>query len=305
MFGGASNLAGDVDKAFIFIFSVSFILIIAITGFMIWTVVKFNRKKGIPAQQFTHNNTVEVIWTVIPTIIVLIMFWYGWKGFKTMRTVPDDAMEITAIGRMWAWDFDYGDGKVAKELVLPINKPVKLHLHSEDVNHSFFIPAFRVKEDVVPGYANWLWFTPTEKGTFDIFCAEYCGLLHSGMLATTRVVDESEYNDWFASLESTKDKPSPEGEAIAKANSCFGCHSLDGSKLVGPSFKGLYGSKHIVIEDGKEVEIEVNDEYLKHSIVEPNAQIVKGFNKGLMQSYKGVISDEDIDKIVDYLRTVE
>ncbi len=304
MFGGASNLAADVDKAFIFIFGVSFILIIGITAFMIWTVVKFNRKKGIPAQQFTHNNTAEIIWTVIPTIIVLVMFWYGWKGFKTMRTVPDDAMEVTVISYMWSWDFDYGDGKISKELVLPINKPVKLNLVSQDVNHSFFIPAFRVKEDVVPGYDNWLWFEATEKGTFDIFCAEYCGLLHSGMLATARVVEDAEYTQWLASVESVKDKPSPEGEAIAKANSCLGCHSLDGSKLVGPSFKGLYGSKKIVIEDGKEVEIEVDDTYLKTSITDPNAQVVKGFNKGLMQSYSGVISDEDIDKIVDYLRTV-
>lgn len=167
------------------------------------------------------------------------------------------------------------------------------------------VPAFRVKEDVVPGYDNWMWFQPTEKGTYDILCAEYCGLLHSGMLGIARVVEEPEYEEWLANIESVKDKPSPEGEAIAKANGCFACHSLDGSKLVGPSFKGIYGAKKAVIENGKEIEIEVNDEYLKNSIIEPNAQIVKGFNQGLMQSYEGTISDEDIDKIVDYLRTIE
>lgn len=305
MFGGASNLAVEVDFAFIFIFGISIFFTLGITGFTIWTVFKFNRKKGIPAQQFTHNNTAEVIWTVIPFIIVMVMFWYGWQGFKTMRTVPDDAMEVKVVGRMWEWDFDYGDGKIAKELVLPVNKAVKLNLFSEDVNHSFFIPAFRVKEDVVPGYTNWMWFEATEKGTYEIYCAEYCGLLHSGMLGTVRIIEEDEYTDWLANLEATGNIPDPEGLAIAKANSCFSCHSMDGKKLVGPSFKGIYGSKKVVIEDGEEVEITVDDAYITRSIVDPNGQIVKGFNKGLMQSYEGTISEEDIQKIVEYLRTVQ
>ncbi len=305
IFGGASNLSAGVDKAFIFIFVISVIFIVGITAFMIWTVVKFSRKKGKAAQQFTHNNTLEVVWTVIPTIIVLVMFWYGWKGFKPMRSAPEDAMEIQVNGRYWEWDFDYGEGKISKELVLPINKPVKLNLVSEDVNHSFFIPAFRVKEDVVPGYNNWLWFVPTEKGKYEILCTEYCGLDHSGMIAYANVVEEAEFNTWLDTLVATGNIPDPEGLTVLKNNACISCHSMDGKKIVGPSFKGLYGSEKVVVEDGQEKTIIVDDAYLIQSIKDPNAQVVKGYNKGLMQSYDGVISDEDIQKIVDYLRTVK
>ncbi len=306
MFGGASNLSGNVDKAFIFIFAVSIFFIIALTAFMIWTVIKFNRKKGKEAQQFTHNNTLEVIWTVIPIIIVLVMFWYGWKGFKPMRTVPSDAMQIQVNGRYWEWDFDYGEGKVAKDtMVLPLNTAVKLNLVSEDVNHSFYIPAFRVKEDVVPGYDNWLWFEPTKKGVYEILCTEYCGLDHSGMIAYAKVVEPEEYKNWLANLEATGDIPDPEGLTVMKENACLSCHSLDSKKIVGPALNGIYGTERTIIEDGQEKKVTADDAYLIHNIKDPNAQITKGFNKGMMQSYEGVISDEDIQKIVDYLRTVK
>jgi cytochrome c oxidase subunit II len=137
---------------------------------MIWTVIRYNRKKNQPAKQFTGSVTLEVIWTGIPLILVLVIFVYGWKGYAPMRKVPADAMKVTVIGRMWEYAFDYGDGKRSKILVLPVNKPVRLDLVSEDVNHALFIPAFRVKEDIVPGYENYLWFIPEVKGDFDIFC---------------------------------------------------------------------------------------------------------------------------------------
>jgi cytochrome c oxidase subunit 2 len=304
MFGGASNLAEAVDKAFIFIFSVAAFFIIGISAFMIYTVIKFNRKKGKEAMQFTGSNTLEAIWTIIPLIIVLIMFYIGWKGFAPMRKVPADAMKITAIGRMWKWEFDYGNGKLYDTLIIPLNKPVKLELFSNDVNHSLFIPAFRVKEDVVPGYENYLWFTPLYLGEYDILCTEYCGLLHSSMITKAKVISETEFDNWLATLEARGNLPEPEGLAIMKANSCLGCHSMDGSKLVGPSFKNLFEQNKTVITNGKETTIAVDDEYLRTSITEPNKDLVKGFNKGLMQSYASVIKEEDIQKIVDYLNTL-
>lgn len=303
-FGGASNLAGGVDKAFIFIFAVAAFFIIGITAFMIYTVIKFNRKKGIEAKQFSGSMKLEVIWTVIPLIIVLIMFQIGWKGFAAMRKVPADAMKITAIGQMWKWNFDYGNGKIYDTLIIPVNKPVRLDLHSEDVNHSLFIPAFRVKEDVVPGYENYLWFTPLYLGEYDILCTEYCGLLHSAMITKTKVVTQEEFDYWLANLEATGNLPEHEGLTIMKANSCLGCHSMDGSKLVGPSLKSLFEPNKIVIVDGKETKVVINDEYLKRSITDPNVELVKGYNKGLMQSYSSILKDEDIEKIVDYLNTL-
>jgi cytochrome c oxidase subunit II len=303
LFGEASNLAAGVDKTFIFIFSVAIFFIVGITGFMIYSVIKFNRKKGKPARQFSKNITLEILWTVIPTVLVIIMFYLGWIGFRSMREVPKDALEIKAIGRQWEWEFDYGKGKISKYLVVPINKPVKLNLHSEDVNHSLFIPAFRIKEDVVPGYNNFLWFTATDYGVYEIYCAEYCGLLHSNMLDSVKVVSDSAYLAWYNNLEATGNKPEPEGLTILKANACLGCHSLDGSKLVGPSFKGLFNSKVTVMENGVQKTIIADEAYIKSSILAPNKDIVSGFSKGLMQSYREKLTDEQITKIIDYLKT--
>src|SRR5665648_73336 len=216
MFSGASNLSDAVDKAFLFIFIIAFVFIVGITVFMIYMVIHFSRKKGKAPRQFSGSTTLEIIWTVVPLILVLLMFWIGWKGFAPMRRVPADAMKITAIGRMWEWEFDYGDGMKSKELVLPVNKPVKLDLVSEDVNHSLFIPAFRVKEDVVPGYNNYLWFTPNYIGDYEILCTEYCGLLHSAMTSKTRIVDQEEFDKWLEELRTASNVPEPEGLVLLR-----------------------------------------------------------------------------------------
>ncbi len=303
LFNEGSNLAGAVDRAFIFIFAISFIFTIGITALMIYILVHFSRKKVKNPKQFTGNTQLEIIWTVIPVIIVLVMFYFGWVGFAPMRKVPADAMPVKVVGRMWSWEFDYGNGKISKELVVPYNRNVKLNLVSADVNHSLFIPAFRVKEDVIPGYNNYLWFRPILKGTFDIYCSEYCGLAHSAMLSKAIVVDSLDFNKWLADLKVTGNLPDHPGLTIIKANACLTCHSLDGSKIIGPSFKGLYGRKTIVVTDAGEKEIESTDDYIKRSILDPNAEIVKGYNRGLMQSYKEKINEADLDKIVDYFKT--
>jgi len=302
-FSGASNLAEGVDRAFIFIFTISFIFTIGISALMIYIVIHFSRKKGVIPKQFSGNTKLEIIWTVVPLIIVMMMFYYGTIGFTPMREVPENAMQVKVIGKMWEWSFDYGNGKISKDLVVPHNRDVKLNLFSEDVNHGLFIPAFRVKEDVIPGYDNYLWFRPTVKGEYDIYCTDYCGLAHSGMVAKVVVVDSLNYQKWFADLKATGTIPDSPGLTIMRANGCITCHSLDGSKIVGPTFKGLYGSKRTVITDQGEKQVDAFDDYIKKSIIEPNAEIVKGYNKGLMQSYKEVIKGEDLDKIVDYFRT--
>jgi cytochrome c oxidase subunit II len=305
LFNEGSNLAGAVDRAFIFIFGIAILFTVAIVALMIYILIHFSRKRNKNPQQFSGNTKLEIIWTIIPLIIVLAMFYYGWVGFAPMREVPADAMQIKVVGRMWKWEFDYGNGKISNELVVPYQRNVKLNLVSVDVNHSLFIPAFRVKEDVIPGYNNYLWFRPVLKGTFDIYCSEYCGLAHSGMLAKAVVLDSLDFKKWLADLKVTGNLPDHPGLAIIKANACITCHSLDGSKIIGPSFKGLYGRKSIVVTDAGEKEIETTDDYIKRSIVDPNAEIVKGYPKGLMQSYKEKISADDLNKIVDYFKTAE
>ena len=304
MFNGASNLAEGVDKAFLFIYIIAFIFIVGITAFMIWTVVHFSRKKGREAQQFEGSIKLEVLWTVVPLILVMIMFWIGWKGFAPMRKVPADAMVITAIGRMWEWEFIYSDSLRSKELVLPINKPVKLELVSEDVNHSLFIPAFRVKEDVVPGYDNYLWFTPNYIGDYEILCTEYCGLLHSAMVSKTKIVEQEEFDAWYEELKTASFIPEPEGLKLLRGTGCLACHSLDGSKLVGPSFAGFYGSQRTVNEGNTQKTVTADEAYITSSIYDPNLEIVEGYARNLMQSYRELLTEEQIAIITDYLKTI-
>ncbi len=304
MFNGASNLAEGVDKAFLFIFIIAFIFIVGITVFMIWTVIHFSRKKGKEAKQFTGSLRLEILWTVVPLILVLLMFWIGWKGFAPMRKVPSDAMVITAVGRMWEWEFIYSDSLKSKELVLPVNKPVKLNLVSEDVNHSLFIPAFRVKEDVVPGYDNYLWFTPNYIGDYEILCTEYCGLLHSAMLSKARIMEQDEYDAWYKDLVAASYVPESEGLKLLRGTGCLACHSLDGSKLVGPSFAGLYGSQVTVVSGGTEKTLTADEAYITRSIYEPNEEIAEGYARNLMQSYRGLLTEENIAVITEYLKTL-
>jgi cytochrome c oxidase subunit II len=304
MFSGASNMAQGVDKAFAFIFTIAFIFIVGITVFMIYSVIHFSRKKGRPAMQFSGSIKVEILWTAIPLVIVILMFYFGWVAFAPMRKAPADAMRITVIGRKWEWEFDYGTGMKSKELVIPVNKPVRLDLRSEDVNHGLFIPAFRVKEDVIPGYANFLWFIPNNIGSYEILCTEYCGLLHSAMLSRAVVLEQAEFDKWFSELKSKAVVKEPEGFSILRKTGCFACHTIDGTKLVGPSFKGLFGFERTVLSKNIEVKKIADENYITRSVYEPDADIVKGFPGKIMKSYKGALSEADLKTIINYFKTL-
>jgi cytochrome c oxidase subunit II len=299
---GASNFVEGVDLSLYIILGISLFFLVTITATMIYFVVRYRRKKNPNASQIHGNNTLEVVWTVIPTILVLIMFYFGWAGFSPMRKVPADAIPIKAIGQMWIWSFEYENGKKSNELVVPIDKAVRLDLDSRDVLHSLYIPAFRIKEDAVPGKGNWMWFRAQQLGDYDIFCAEYCGDRHSYMMSKVRVLPQSEYEAWLAK----SDIPAGEhpGLTLMKQNACVTCHSLDGSKIVGPSFKGIYGHEVEVVSGGQDRTVIVDDEYIKRSIQDPNADVVKGFNQGLMISYKQTLKDEDVAKIIDFIKSL-
>ena len=304
MSSGASNFVQGVDLTFIIILGISVFFLVSITATMIYFVIRYRRKRNPKASQIEGNNRLEIIWTVIPTILVLVMFYYGWIGYAPMRRVPADAIPVNAYGQMWSWSFEYPNGKRSAELIVPLNKAVKLNLISKDVIHSLYIPAFRIKEDVVPGKNNYMWFRPLEEGEFDIFCAEYCGDRHSYMLSKVKVVPETEYAAWLEK----SDIPENEhpGLTIMKQNACLTCHSQDGSKIIGPSFKGIYGEEVTVVNEAGETKtLKVDDDYIKRSIQNPNQEVVKGFNKGLMISYKDQLKDEDIQHIIDYIKTLK
>jgi len=298
MFSSASNFVKDVDSTFLFIFAISFIFLIGLTAIMIWFVVKYNRKRHPKAEQVKEDIRVEIAWIVIPIIIVLAMFYYGYIAFTPMRNVPKGAMEVKVTGRKWNWSFEYENGKISSELYLPVNKPVKANLYSPDVIHSFYVPAFRIKEDVVPGKNNFAWFIPEVQDTFEILCSAYCGVRHSYMESKVIVLSDTAFNTWLnqKSPETIESK----GLDLLKANACISCHSLDGSKLVGPTFKGLYNSQQIVLVSGVEKSVLADTAYIRRSILEPDYEVVKGYNPGMMRAYKSVLKEEDIKTIQEY-----
>lgn len=190
------NIATEVDVTFWIINGISILLLVIITAAMLYFLYKYNRKRSPVAGDIEGNTTIEVIWTVVPIILVLYMFYISWGGFVNMRDVPKDAMVVKVTGQMWKWTFEYDNKKKSDTLNLPHNKNVKFELYSNDVLHSFYLPQFRVKEDVVPGAPNYLWIRTDDLGTYYAACAEYCGLSHSNMYAVINVIPEDEYEIW-------------------------------------------------------------------------------------------------------------
>ncbi|MGE5447688.1 MAG: cytochrome c oxidase subunit II [Bacteroidales bacterium] len=305
----ASNFVEGVDNVFMLILGISFFFLIGLTIVMLYFIYKYNKKKNPVATQIEGSMKLEIIWTVIPVLLVLLMFYYGWSGWTPMKNPPKDTFNIKVIARMWNFTFEYENGKKTDTLYLPLNKAVKLELNSMDVVHGFYIPSYRVKEDIVPGRKKMSWFIPEKEGQYDLFCSEYCGLNHSYMITMVKVMPQKEFDTWY--VDTTKqvaavtDSPTASGQRIMKNIGCFACHSVDGSKLVGPSLKGVYGHAVTVITGGTEREVTADDEYIKRSIYDPNADVVKGFNKGMMLPYKGQLTDQDVAQIIEYLKTLK
>ena len=188
-----------VDFVMLYIVAISVVLLLGITITMIYFVFKYNRKHGHKPVDIPSNILLEVIWITIPTLLVLSMFYFGYTGFEQARVIPDNAFVIKVTARQWDWKFTYPNGKETDSLYVPINRPIKLELHSLDVNHSLFIPAYRLKEDVIPNQTNYMVFTPRELGRYIITCAEYCGLNHSNMYSGVVVLSQVDFSKWYNS----------------------------------------------------------------------------------------------------------
>lgn len=196
MYAGPSNFIESVDGTFLFVMIVSVFFLVLITALMVFFVFKYSRKRNPKAVNVHSNLALEITWTVIPTILVLIMFWYGWVGYMEMANAPENSLNIDVTAQMWKWSFKYENGTTTDTLYVPVDRPVKLNLNSLDVNHALFIPAFRVKKDILPGQDRFVWFESNEVGAYDIACAEYCGLNHSYMYSKVIVMTENDFNVW-------------------------------------------------------------------------------------------------------------
>jgi cytochrome c oxidase subunit 2 len=312
MVTGWPHLSNPADDIFFFIVWISVILLFLITSVMVYFVFRYSRKRHPEAQEVKDNVFLEVLWTVIPTILVIVIFFVGWKGFQYMRTAPADAMPVKVTARQWSWTFDYRNGRQESVLKVPVGKPVKLLMTSADVLHSLYIPAYRIKEDCVPGRETYLWFLPDETGSYDLFCTEYCGLSHANMITKVEVMSEQAFDSWYNG--ERKEEPDEEdgerdheaveasqGAKLLQVKGCVACHSVDGSKKVGPGFKGLFGKEEIVLRDGKEREILVNEAFIKEKLIHPEINRIKGFPP-IMPSQEGQLNSAEIDAIIDYMK---
>lgn len=307
----ASNFVAGVDLAFMIILGISILFLVGLTILMIVFIYKYKKEKHPRAIQNEGSTKLEILWTGIPLILVMVMFYFGWMGWRPMMTPPDEAMHVKAIARMWNFKFEYENGRVTDTLYVPMNEPVILDLVALDVLHSLYIPAFRVKEDMVPGQEKVMWFVPGTEGEFDLFCTEYCGLEHSYMYSAVRVMPKEDFETWIADTTAVAG-PAVDPEAsladlgweVLRRNGCNACHSVDGSKLVGPSYLGGWGGTRTVITGRDEREITIDSEYIKQSIFDPDADVVKGYNKGLMLSYEGLVTEEEVELIIEYLKAL-
>ena len=296
----ASSWASRVDWINNVITAISVICIFGITAVMLFFAWKYRRKSDDQKTSYiTHNATIETVWTVIPTIICIFMFVFGYKVYHEMRNPPAGAMEINVTGFKWGWNFQYPNGKkTSGDLVVPVGEPVKLVMTSDDVIHSFFIPAMRVKEDVYNGNYSYLWFNPIKEGEYRIFCTEYCGTSHSEMIGKVKVLSKAAYEDFVN--DKVELPPAEMGAQLYESN-CKSCHTLDGSPKIGPSFKGLFsGAKH-EMADGTQVTVDEN--YVRESIVNSKAKVVKGYAP-IMPAFEGQFNDKQLAGLIAYLKTL-
>ena len=288
-----------IDHTFLFIIGADLVILLGITLFMLYCVFRFHHSRHPEPDSTDYNLTLEIAWTVIPTILVMAMFYYGWSGFRAMRTVPPNALPIKVTGKMWSWQFEYENGKIHDEMVVPQGRPIKAIISSHDVLHSFYIPAFRLKMDAVPGMETIAWFIPERVGSFTIYCAEFCGDQHSSMISQVQVLSAEAYAAWLNTREQ-KFSGIEEGKRLTRVHGCLVCHSLDGSLMVGPGFKGLFGKETAVLKAGNELCIKEDEAHLLSSILDPEADIVKGFDPNMPKS-EGLSAD-DAAKIVEFIK---
>lgn len=319
----ASEQAIPFDSLFDFILITCIISFVLIVFGKLFFLIRFRRRKRPEhlTPYITGHTKTELGVAFLLLIWVMVIFYWGWIEYRNLKNPPANAYEINVIGKQWLWEIQYANGRtLTNELVVPRGKPVSLILTSADVIHSFFVPDFRVKQDAVPGMYTNLWFTATQTGNYQVFCAEYCGTAHSKMLATVRVIEPEDFEAWeeghleLEALAPPADRAAPaqavaarleplaeRGKTLFAAKGCNACHSVDGGPMIGPTLLGIVGHE-VELSDG--VKVKVDENYIRESIVDPNARIVKGFSP-MMPTYKGQLSDEEMNSLIAYIKSLQ
>jgi len=311
----ASTSAEKSDAVFFFVFGLSLLFLIFITILMIYFVIRYSKKRHPKAEQIEGHTGLEILWTVIPLVLFLAIFYYGWTNYDYMRQAPRDSMVVKVTARQWVWSFEYPNGKQTKALFAPIGKPMKLEVRSADVVHGFFVPSFRLKIDAVPSRANTTWFEATKLGSFDIECTVICGVDHSLMLSKVVIVPEEEFRAWYFGGETAPepgktlrsaahpDLPAePMGLALMRANGCLACHSVDGKPMVGPTLKGLYGKQEEVLVAGASRTVTVDEARLRKAIQDPMAEVIKGYSPIMPPN---PLTDRELADVLEYLKSLK
>ena len=298
-----STFAADVDNLYFLLLWSSLISAVIMIGAMIYFVLKYNRKSPNDKTAYiSHNAILEFLWSFIPLVLFMSVFVWGWVVYYKQRNAPEGAMEVHVTGRQWLWEFEYKNGKkMTNELHVPVGVPVKLLMTSADVIHSFYVPSFRQKQDVVPGMYSTTWFEAKEKGIYQVFCTEFCGTNHSAMLAKVHVVDQADFDKWMGADPNAGKSLAERGADLYKVKGCNACHSIDGSKIIGPTFKGAWGREGQYADGSKGT---VDENYIRESILNPQAKLVAGYPPN-MPSFQGVLNDEEIKSIIEFMKIVK
>ena len=300
----SSTAAADVDRLFYFILAICVVFFVLITGVLSLFLVRHYRRPGQRVQPSpSHNNWLEIAWSVVPAILVAVIFMWGFIGYLNARTPPDDSYEIQVVAKKWSWAFIYPNGHVDNNLHVPVDRPVSLVMSSDDVIHSLYVPAFRIKMDLVPGRYSKTWFEAIQSGEFDLFCTEYCGTGHSLMNALVIVHPSGEFETWLDKAANFLNEMTPveAGKLLYARRGCAQCHSVDGSAKAGPTFQGIFGAEHRMAS-GEDIVVDEN--YIRESILQPQAKVRAGY-RPVMPTYQGQLKDEEITALVQYIKSLK
>jgi cytochrome c oxidase subunit 2 len=298
----ASSLSGRVDALYFYLSGVTLFFVLLISGVLVFFVIKYRRRTPFEIPRpIAGSHKLETLWSVIPFIIAMSMFAWGAQLYFQMYRPPQNAAEIYVVAKQWMWKIQHSTGqREINELHVPVGRKIKLIMTSEDTIHDFFVPAFRMKADVLPGRYTSQWFEATKPGTYHLFCAEYCGMNHSGMIGSVIVMQPTDFDNWLSG-NSSQQAPAAAGQQLYETLGCVSCHGAAGEGGRGPALAGVFGSQ-VFLTTGRA--IKADEGYIRESIVNPQAKLVNGFGP-IMPTFQGQVSEEQLMQILAFIKSLQ